>query len=140
MRDAARFAARTLLVMLLGMGIVGMGSFGGGRDNGLPAHDFRATFTDLDGTRMAVTRVTAGGDASLEGEYGRGRLRVPFDNIARVTFQPSDQRDRVRAQVQLRDGEPVTLSMRSATTFYGQAPGGGYQIRVRDLQAVDFGQ
>ena len=46
--------------------------------------------------------------------------------------------DPVRAQVQLREGEPVTLTVRSSTTFYGQTPGGAYQIRARDLKAVDF--
>ena len=85
--------------------------------------------------------MTAGGDTTLDGDLGRGRLRVPFDNIARITFQPLEgERDRVRAQVQLREGEPVTLTVRSSTTFYGQTPGGAYQIRARDLKAVDFGQ
>jgi hypothetical protein len=139
MRDSGRAAARAFLVGLLGLGVMGMGGFGGGRETGLPARDFRATFTDAEGNRMAATRVTAGGEASLEGEVGRGRLRVPFDNIVRVTFQPSDDRDRVRALVQLKEGEPVTLSVRSATTFYAQTPGGAYQIRARDLKTVDFG-
>jgi len=140
MRDSGRPAARAFLVGLLGLGVMGMGSFGGGRETGMPARDFRATFTDAEGNRMAATRVTAGGEASLEGEVGRGRLRVPFDNIVRVTFQAGDERDRVRALVQLKEGEPVTLSVRSATTFYAQTPGGAYQIRARDLKTVDFGQ
>ena len=126
---------------VLGLGLMGMGGFGGGREPGQPARDFRATFTDADGTKMVATRVLAGGDASLDGELGRGHLRVPFDNIVRITFQPVEgERDRVRAQVQLREGEPLTLTVRSSTTFYGQTPGGAYQIRARDLKAVDFGQ
>ena len=134
-----RHAARALLLGLLGLAAMGMGSFGGGRDNGLPARDFRATFVDADGNRVAATRVSAGGEPILEGEVGRGRLRVPFDNIAGIAFAATDARDRVRAEVRLREGEPVTLSVRSATTFYGQTPGGTYQIRARDLKAVDFG-
>ncbi len=134
----ARPVARALLVGLLALPLLGMGSFGGGRDTGMPARDFRATFTDQDGARMAATRVTVGGDTTLDGEFGRGKLRVPFDNIARVTFQALEERDRVRAQVQLREGEPVTLTVRSSLTFYGQVPGGAYQIRARDLKAVDF--
>ena len=140
MPDSGRLAARVVLVGLLGLSTLGMGSFGGGREAGMPARDFRATFTDLDGNRMTVSRVMVGGDTTFEGELGRGRLRIPFDNIARITFQPSEQRDRVRAEVQLREGEPVTLSVRSSTTFYGQTPGGAYQIRTRDLKAVDFSQ
>jgi len=137
MPKSGRPAAHVLLV-LLALPLLGMGSFGGGRESGLPARDFRATFTDQDGSRITATRVTAGGDTSLEGELGRGRLRIPFDNITRITLQPIEERDRVRAQVQLREGEPVALTVRSSTTFYGQVPGGAYQIRARDLKAVDF--
>ena len=140
MGDSARSAACALTIALLVPGVMGMGGFGGGGEKGLPARDFRATLTDVDGTRIEVTSVTSGGDASLEGELGRGRLRVPFDNIARITLQPAEnERDRVRAQVQLREGEPITLTLRSSTTFYGRTPGGAYQIRARDLKAVDFG-
>ena len=90
MRHSTRLAGCLLAVVAASPGLVGMGGFGGGREEGLPARDFSATFTDVDGTRMTVTRVTSGGDASLEGDLGRGRLRVPFDNIARVTFQPAE--------------------------------------------------
>jgi hypothetical protein len=138
MRHLVRPAARALVLGLLAVGVMGMGSFGGNPDGGLPARDYRATFVDVDGTRMEVSRVTAGGDTNLDGELGRGRLRISFDNVARVTMQPSEERDRVNARVELREGEPVTLSLRTSTTFYGQTPAGAYQIRARDLKAVEF--
>ena len=71
----------SLAFAVLALGLMGMGGLGGGRETGLPQREFRATFTDVDGTRVEATRVTAGGDTNLEGEIGRGRLRVPFDNI-----------------------------------------------------------
>jgi len=140
MPESVRRVARAAMVGSLSVALLGMGSFGG-REPEAPARDFHASFVDVDGAHIDVNRVTAGGDASLEGELGRGRLRVPFENIARIRFHPSDaQRDRVRAEVQLREGEPVTLSVRSSTTFYGRVPGGAYQIRARDLQSVEFTQ
>jgi len=141
MRLSTRLVACVLAVVVASPGLMGMGSFGGGREEGLPARDFNATFTDVDGTKMAVTRVTSGGGASLEGDLGRGRLRVPFDNIARITFQPAENdHDRVRAQVTLREGEPVGLTLRSSATFYGRTQAGAYQIRARDLKSVEFAQ
>jgi len=127
---------------LLGLGILGMGALGGGgRDAGLPAKEFKATLTDADGTRVDVTRTTVGGDTSLEGDLGRGRLRVPFDGIAHIRLEPTkEDRDRVKAEITLREGAPVTLTVRSSTTFYGQTPSGAFQIRARDLRAVDFAQ
>jgi len=137
MRHTGRQLSLALLVLALGL--MGMGGFGGGRETGLPQREFRATFTDVDGTRVEATRVTAGGDTNLEGEIGRGRLRVPFDNIERIRFEPAgEDRDRIKAVVVLREGEPVTLLLRSSTTFYGQTPSGAYQIRARDLKSIDF--
>jgi len=76
---------------------------------------------------MEVDRLTAGGDTSLEGEIGRGRLRVPFDNVSGITFEPLAG-----------EREPVVLTVRGATTFYGQTPGGAYQIRARDLRSIEL--
>jgi hypothetical protein len=141
MRHLVRTGARIGAIAFLSLGLLGMGGFGGGGQTEPPARDFRAVFTDVDGMRMDVTRVSAGGDASIEGELGRGRLKVPFDNIDVITFSPSpNERDRVKAELKLRQGEPVTLSVRSAMTFYGRVPGGGFQIRARDLKSVDFGE
>src|SRR2546429_2028478 len=138
-RPAPGLAGCLLAVVAASPGLVGMGGFGGGREEGLPARDFSATFTDVDGTRMTVTRVTSGADASLEGDLGRGRLRVPFDNIARVTFQPAEHdRERARAEGTLREGDPVALTLRSSTTFYGRTPAGAYPIPARDLKSVEF--
>ena len=129
----------SLAFAVLVLGLMGMGGLGGGRETGLPQREFHATFTDVDGTRVEATRVTAGGDTNLEGEIGRGRLRVPFDNIARVRLEAAgEDRDRIKADVVLREGEPVTLLLRSSTTFYGQTPSGAYQIRARDLKSLDI--
>jgi hypothetical protein len=142
MRELRRRVARVAAAGLLGLGILGMGALGGGgRDTGLPPKEFKATLTDVDGTRVDVTRATVGGDTSLEGDLGRGRLRVPFDGITHIRLEPTkEDRDRVKAEVTLRDGAPVTLTVRSSTTFYGQTPSGAFQIRARDLRTVDFAQ
>jgi len=130
---------RVLAVSVLSLGLLGMGGFGGNRDSGLPARDFRAVLTDVDGTRMEVDRFTAGGDASLEGELGRGRLRVPFDNVRSIGFERVDgERERVRARITLGEGEPATLLVRGSTTFYGQTAAGAYQIRARDLRSIEI--
>jgi hypothetical protein len=139
MRRLARRATRWIGLAVVGLGLLGMGALGGGRENGMPARDFRADLTDVDGTQIEVTRMTAGGDTSLEGDLGRGRLRVPFDNISRITIEPGGQ-DRVKAEVALREGAAVTLTLRSSTTFYGQTPSGAYQIRARDLRSIEFTQ
>jgi len=127
------------VLVAVATGALAMGGFGGGRESGLPGRNIKATFVDADGTRIAASHVNVGGDASLEGEVGRGRLRVPLDNVKSIRFAPVDgERDRVRADVTLREGAPVSLKLRASTTFYGEVPGGAYQIRARDLSAVEL--
>ena len=76
MRDLARPVALAAIIAAASPGLLGMGGFGGGKEDA-PARDYRATFTDVDGTRIEATRVTAGTDTTLDGDLGRGRLRVP---------------------------------------------------------------
>jgi hypothetical protein len=130
---------RVLALAVLSLGLLGMGGLGGSRDSGLPARDFRAVLTDVDGTRMEVDRLTAGGDTSLEGDFGRGLLRVPFENVSSASFERLEgERERVRAKIALREREPVVLTVRGSTTFYGQTPGGAFQIRARDLRSIEI--
>jgi hypothetical protein len=125
-------------ITALATGLLGMGSLGG-REPGAPVRDFRTTFLDVDGASVSADHVTCGGGTTLEGDLGRGKLRVPFENIARIDFQrDGSDRDLLRATVTLRDGAPVSLAVRSSTTFYGQLPSGAYQIRARDLRSVEF--
>jgi hypothetical protein len=117
--------------LLLGMGTTG------GRDVIHPIADFHATLTDADGTKVLVGRLNIGGDVQLEGDMGRGNLRIAFDNIKSIDFAP-DSHDYSRATVHLKSGESVTLRVRSSLMIYGQTNVGLYQIRARDLQSVMF--
>jgi hypothetical protein len=117
--------------LLLGMGTTG------GRDVIHPVADFHATLTDTDGIKVQVSRLNIGGDVQLEGDMGRGNLRIAFDNIKSIDFAP-DSHDYSRAAVHLKSGESVTLRVRSSLMIYGQTNVGLYQIRARDLQNVTF--
>jgi hypothetical protein len=129
---------------LLGLGsllvamplLLGLGSTGG-RDVIHPAVDFHATLVDTDGTTVEVNRLNIGGDVQLEGDMGRGTLRIAFDNIKRVEFGASSH-DVSQATVQLKTGESVTLRVRNSLMIYGQTSVGIYQIRARDLQSIQF--
>ena len=138
MRHLGRSIVVATLVGVASLALMGMGGLGGGREEA-PARDFHAVLTDADGTRIEVDRVTTGASTSLDGDLGHGRLRVPFENIERIGFKPSGtDHDRLVADVKLREGEPVTLGLRSSMTFYGRTPSGAYQIRARDLRSVEF--
>jgi hypothetical protein len=125
-----------LLLVATAPAAFGLGTTGG-RDVIHPAMDFKATLVDKDGTRVAVHQLNIGGDVQLEGDLGRGTLRIAFDNIKSIDFHAESQ-DYTRAVVHLKTGESVTLRVRSSLTLYGQTAVGIYQIRARDLQSVTF--
>ncbi len=128
----------TLLPLYIGAAalLMGMGSTGG-RDVSNPVRDFQATLVDRDGTKVEVTRINIGGDVQLEGDMGRGNLRIAFDNIQTVEFG-TDSHDYSRATVHLKTGEAVSLRVRNSLTINGHTSVGVYQIRARDLQSIAF--
>ena len=134
LRRVSRLVLGSLVVatpLLLGLGSMG------GRDVIHPAVDFHATLVDRDGTSVEVTRLNIGGDVQLEGDMGRGTLRIAFDNIKRIEFD-ANSHDYSKATVLLKNGDSVTVRVRNSLMIYGQTPVGIYQIRARDLQSVQF--
>jgi|SRR5579862_5708008 len=116
--------------------LLGLGSTGG-RDVIHPAVDFHATLVDRDGTTVPVSRLNIGGDVQLEGDMGRGSLRIAFDNITRIELSTTSH-DYCTATVALKNGDTVNLRVRSSLMIYGQTANGIYQIRARDLQSIQF--
>ncbi len=133
-----RLLTIAFLPLLIGAApvLLGMGTTGG-RDVIQPAIDFQATLVDKDGTSVEANRLNIGGDVQLEGDLGRGSLRIAFDNIKNVELQ-ADSHDHSRATVHLKNGESVTLRVRNSLMLYGQTKVGLYQIRARDLQSITF--
>lgn len=120
----------------LALGCLGMGTLGG-RDLTAPQVNFTAVFVDRDGTEVRCDRVSAAGQVHLNGLMGRGSLRIPFENIGRVSFAGGGG-DTETATVELRNGAPVDLTVRGSLSFYGHTDVGLYQIRARELRSVQF--
>src|SRR5437016_14346280 len=78
MRHSTRLAGCLPAVVAASPGLVGMGGFGGGREEGLPARHFSAIFTDADGTPMTLTPAPSGADPSPAADRGRGPPPAPF--------------------------------------------------------------
>src|SRR5713101_7998834 len=102
-RRRLRSIALLPLVALTAPVLLGLGT-SGGRDVIHPAVDFQATLIDKDGTKVDVSRLNIGGEVQLEGDMGRGNLRITFDNIQSVDFG-TDSHDYSKATVHLKTGD-----------------------------------
>ncbi len=125
----------SIAIVCLALPLLGMGMLGGG-SAGLE-RNYQGTFVDRDGNKVEAKWINAGGELALSGELGRGDLRISFDNIRSITFSGDPLKGLV-AKVSLRKGDPFDVKVRSSLAFSGQTSLGLYQIRARDLQAVEF--
>jgi hypothetical protein len=126
---------RSIAVFCLALPLLGMGILGGGPT--ALERNYEGTFIDRDGTKVEAKWINAGGELALSGELGRGDLRVSFDDIKSITFSGDPAKSFV-AKITLRKGDQVEMKVRSSLAFSGQTELGHYQIRARDLQAVEF--
>lgn len=127
---------RSVAIVCLALPLLGMGMLGGGGSNALE-RNYEGTFVDRDGTKVDAKWINAGGELALSGELGRGDLRISFDNIKSIAFSGDPAKSFV-AKVTLRKGDQIEMKVRSSLAFSGQTELGHYQIRARDLQAVEF--
>jgi hypothetical protein len=126
---------RSIAIVCLALPLLGMGMLGGGPTT--LERNYEGTFVDRDGTKVDAKWINAGGELALTGELGRGDLRVSFDDIKSITFSGDPAKSFV-AKITLRKGDQVEMKVRSSLAFSGQTELGHYQIRARDLQAVEF--
>jgi len=134
MRRTRVRAATAGLLIATSVGLLGMGSVGKQEVRS----NTRAVFTDRDGTRVQAEHVTAAGTTEISGDLGRGTLRVPFDDITSLTFDGGEERGDRKMTIRLRNGESVSMSVRGSLSFHGQTAVGAYEIRARDLRAVEL--
>jgi len=127
---------RSIAIVCLALPLLGMGMFGGGGPAALE-RNFEGTFVDRDGTKVDAKWINVGGELALSGELGRGDLRISFDNIKSIMFSGDPAKSFV-AKVTLRKGDQVDMKVRSSLAFSGQTELGHYQIRARDLHALEF--
>jgi hypothetical protein len=103
----------------------------------VPARSFAATFEDVGGTVVELSKVTFDGEVFVHGRLGAAQVTVPFERIAEVRIEKATDPLRRVAVITLSDGsEPVRIEVKDDTPWYGRARFGNYKLEVRDLRSV----
>jgi hypothetical protein len=112
---------------------------GGTPEGGIPEtrENIRARVVDRTGTATELTRVSLDGSTFFEGYRGSGKVTIPFGEIQSIVFADRAQEEAL-ADLRLKSGQELRLTVRRRAILYGDAGYGAFQIRVRDIRQIDF--
>lgn len=128
-----------LVVAVVALFCMGMGGLGGAPEGTVPETDVRiqASVKDRSGTAINLSQFSMDGKTYLDAWHGKGKLTIPFQHIATITFGEV-KGDEVRVDARLKSGSVMSLAIRSRAQFYGSTGFGAFQIKARDVALIDF--
>ena len=103
----------------------------------VPAKKFMATFVDQSDVVTDCTEASIEGMTFLEGKRGEGAYTIAFENISQVLFQVNAER--LTGIVKLRAGGTYELVLDKNQKAYGRTKYGTFQIKLKDLKKLVFG-
>ncbi|MFY9397700.1 MAG: hypothetical protein WAR22_04975 [Desulfomonilia bacterium] len=97
------------------------------------APSFDATVSDTTGTRVEVTSVTIDGNTLFQAFLGKGKVKVPFENISRIAIK-----DRTACVTLRNAGEMCGLKIGETSKINGSTPYGTYQVSLKDVAWIEI--
>ncbi len=125
-----------VLVLLAAPLLMGMSGFGDSGPQRIPTPEksFKAVVVDQADVRTDVSVFSIGGYTYFMGTKGKGQLAVPFERVQRADFRLNG--DGLEIQLQLRDGESVTLTADRHADCFGKTKFGNFQIKLGDVKML----
>ncbi|QWV98217.1 hypothetical protein KP003_03065 [Geomonas nitrogeniifigens] len=127
------------LVLLTATVLMGMGSLGGAPEGEVPKTDenIKVQLTDRSGVKIELTRFSMNGKVFIEGKRGAGEMSVFFHDLKEIGFGPVNG-DAVPADLLLKSGRRVQLSIRTGAVFHGDTGEGAYQISAPNISRIQI--
>lgn len=118
--------------------LMGMGTGSGNMSSRIPTPDknYSATITDSQGFTTKVSQVSFDGKTFLGGYRGDTTVTIPFDKIASVKVEKAGAEKRVSAEITLKAGGTLKISVDGKLLCYGSADFGNIQVEFRDIRKV----
>ncbi|MCK9262904.1 MAG: hypothetical protein M0R18_03745 [Deltaproteobacteria bacterium] len=115
---------------LVFMGMSGLGTVT--PQNGA-ASSFNARIMDTVNNEVEITAVTIDGKPLFQASLGKGKVRIPFENISRITIKDKSACVTLKGSKDMRD-----LKVNQLSRVYGNTPFGTYQISLKDVAWIEF--
>lgn len=129
----------SVLMLLFGLFLLGMGSLGGRPEGTVPQpkENIRARIVDRSGVSTEVEHFSLEGRISLEGKRGQGEMTVLFKKLKGISFARVEG-EAVPAELKFKNGGTLTLIVNGSSVFYGSTRYGAFRIRAGDIRKIEI--
>jgi hypothetical protein len=122
-----------ILIVAFCLVLMGMSGLGTVSPQNGTASSFSAKILDTTNNTVEVTSVTIDGKAMFQASLGKGKARIPFENISRITVKDKN------ACVTLRSSQELcSLRINEISKIYGNTSFGTYQISLKDVVWIEL--
>lgn len=102
----------------------------------VPAREFRAVLTDVNGTTVELSRFTMAGEVFVWGDLGAGQISVAFEDVLALTVARAGRDERRVLVVQVRDTQPVRVEVDDDVAWFGRTAWGNYRVETSDVSEI----
>lgn len=136
-----RWFVTVMSLVLAAFTLTGMGSLGGPPEGTVPktSVNIAARVTDRTGVVTSVNRFSMDGKVSVVGRRGKGEVSLLVRDVKEISFAAMSG-EGVPADLQLRNGEHVQLTVPGDAVFYGDTGYGAFWIPAKEVQHITFPQ
>lgn len=126
----------SILALSMSIAALGMGSVDDSQKLKLPEPDvnYEATIVDQDDVSLKLNKFSIDGRTYLMGQLGRADMSIDFNRIARMAFFIKN--DDLKAQLTLKDGSRVVLTVQKDKSCYGQSAIAEVRITLKDVKTI----
>jgi len=101
-----------------------------------PAANFRVTIVDQSDVSTGLERFSCDGQTFFLGKKGLTEFAVDFEQIRSASFFLEEHN--VRADLVLKNGETLVLSLKPRQPCFGVSAYGNVRIETRDIKSITF--
>ena len=129
-----------LLLLAAAIFLTGMGNLGGAPVGTVPKveEEIKATVTDQSGVVTTLQQFSLDGQTVIEGERGNASVTIQLRDIDSLLLRAAEAKDKIIADIKLKDGLEVQLHLRKRLIFNGSTGYGAFVIRADDVNRIDI--
>jgi hypothetical protein len=99
---------------------------------------WNATLTDSTLTDTNLTEFSWDGYTHVQGTLGAGTISIKFDDITKIDFEETENKNKSLALVVLKNGTIKKIGVDGRVAIYGKTGFGNFKVQVKDVKKIVF--